>query len=106
MDKTTVQKQDDLKAIQYLMKTKGWKVFSDILKNARRNKTIDILNNKGRDEKVYSQSDLYKEAIRQLTYIIELPWRLEENLENMLKTELWDDTIDVWDVDELFTEIA
>lgn len=106
MDKTTVQKQDDLKSIQYLMKTKWWKVFCDILKNARKNKTIDILNNKWRDEKVYSQADLYKEAIRQLTYIIELPNRLEENLENILKDEVQETEIEVGDVDELFTEVA
>ena len=99
----------DNKALQSMVNSKWWEILIDTIKEQRKWRTLDILNNKLLDEPKYTQADLLKEQIRTYSFIIELPNLIKKSNEAIIPIEELEnkekEIISSEDTEDLYVEV-
>lgn len=100
--------REDLKALQALTKSKGWKVLTEVVKDNRKWKTQSLILGIGQSEKEYSKDDLTKIQIKMYNWLIDAPELLIASIESEQKEIDPSDSqdLEIGDVDDLFNDQA
>ena len=95
-----------LKKLKELKSSKGWQMLKEQLERKRANSALCVLNRNWQSTPEFTMDDLHKREINTINWVFAKLEAMISTLETQTAVETKEDDMDIWDVDDLYKEIA